>query len=155
MPRKKRPTAARKTAGRKPMVRTGPAGGLSSALRGVQSYHMELLAQRRALDAQIGAVENALAVMGRPAAPAQRAAGRPGRPPGRPPGGAPRPGSLKSYLVDVLSGQGVMTVKDITSAVLAAGYKTKNKTLAKSVGIALTELKGVTKVGRGRFRLKK
>jgi len=45
-----------------------------------------------------------------------------------------------------------MAVKDITKGVVRSGYKTKNKTLAKSVGIALTEMPTVEKVGRGQFR---
>ena len=66
----------------------------------------------------------------------------------------PRPGSLKSVITTVLTGKGIMAVKDITAGVLKAGYKTRNKTLAKSVGIALAEMKNVAKIGRGRFRLK-
>ncbi len=45
-----------------------------------------------------------------------------------------------------------MTVKDVTTAVRKAGYKSKNKTLDKSVGVALSEMPGVKKVGRGTFR---
>jgi hypothetical protein len=158
MPRRKRRKAvARKRLGKRRMMRRGRATGISGAIQSLRGYHGELRAQRSALDAQIHAVENALAVMGSPGA-LPRVGRGPGRPPGRRAGGGrgrgPRPGSLKSYVLDVLTGSGVMAVKDITAGVLAAGYKTKNRTLAKSVGIALTELKNVAKVGRGRFRLK-
>jgi hypothetical protein len=136
----------------------GGAVGMHGALRSLQGYHTELVGQRNALDAQIQAVQNALAVMGMPTAYGRAPGPRrgPGRPPGRPRAGgrSPRAGSLKAYILDVLSGRGVMAVKDITAGVLAGGYRTKNKTLAKSVGIALTEMRNVTKVGRGRFRLK-
>jgi hypothetical protein len=162
MPRRKRRKAVtRRRVGRRGMARRGrPPGGMAGALRSLHEYHGELVAQRGQLEAQIHAVENALSVMGgTPRAYAGR--GRVGRPPGRRPGRppsmgrAPRPGSLKAYILDVLShGGGTMAVKDITSGVLSSGYKTKNRTLAKSVGIALTEMKNVTKVGRGKFRLR-
>ncbi len=45
-----------------------------------------------------------------------------------------------------------MRVIQITAAVLKAGYSTKNKALAKSVGVALREMLGVKKVGRGTLR---
>ena len=48
-----------------------------------------------------------------------------------------------------------MAVKDITAAVLKAGYPSKSKTLAHSVGVALREMPGVVKVGRGQFRLRR
>ena len=45
-------------------------------------------------------------------------------------------------------------VKDVTAAVLKAGYNTKNKTLGHSVGVALAELSNVVKVGCGMYRMK-
>jgi hypothetical protein len=65
-----------------------------------------------------------------------------------------RQGSLKDFIGRVLSGHGVMSVKEITAGVRKAGYKTRNKTLSKSVGIALAQMPGVEKVDRGQFRLK-
>jgi hypothetical protein len=159
MPRRKhrRVTVTRKYTRR---MAPRPAGlaGMTGAVGSLQDYRAELAAQRGALDVQIQAVDSALAVMGAPVAARRAKAGRRG--PGRPPGRATaagktfRPGSLKACLANVLSGGGIMAVKDITAGVLKSGYKSKNKTLAKSVGIALTEMKGVAKVGRGRFRLK-
>lgn len=60
-----------------------------------------------------------------------------------------RPGSLKEQVFNVLIGNGPMRVKDITAAVLKAGYTGKNRTLPSSIGIALTQLPGVQKVSRG------
>lgn len=152
MPRRKRRKAgAKKSFG---YMKTRSAG-ISGAVLGLKAYLGELSAQRADIDAQMQAVARALEAMGGHVA-LPRGPGRPpGRRPGRPPGGKGlRPGSLKAYIADVLRGGGIMAVKDITDGVVKAGYKTKNKTLAKSVGIALTEIRGVTKVGRGRFRMK-
>ncbi len=149
MPKRKRTAAERRLASE---------GGRPSSdpVRYLQVCHQELLQQRALLDQKVQALENAINAIGG-FTPVKRGPG-PGRPPrrgpGRPPGGAPRPGSLKDYIARVLSEGGIMAVKDIAAGVLRAGYKTKNKTLAKSVGIALAEMKTVRKVGRGRFRLK-
>lgn len=150
----KRSIKRRRVAKAKRATRKAGAGGALSSLK---TYRRQLVARRSELDAQIQAVDGALRVMGVAVAarrPPARVAGRiirrrPVRRRGR---RGPRPGSLKEYILGVLSGRGVMSVKDITGGVLAAGYKTKNKTLAKSVGIALTELPNATKVARGRFR---
>ena len=48
-----------------------------------------------------------------------------------------------------------MQVKDIASAVVRAGYKTRNQTLAKSVGLALASMPEVEKVGRGAYQLRR
>ena len=129
---------------------TGVIGSLSRA-------RTDLAAQRDALDQQIDALDGAMAAMG---------AGRPGRKPaGRPAAGrvvkrrrgkrGRRAGSLKDYIAKVLAGRKRPTaVKDVTEAVLRSGYKTKNKTLAKSVGIALAQMPEVDKVRRGLFRMK-
>ncbi len=136
---------------------TGMGGGVGSAVTNLQALHDELLQQRSALDGQIEAVASALRAIGRPvAAGARMSAFRPmfmrgGR--GRGGGGNWRPGSLKAHIADVLRGGGEMAVKDITAGVVRGGYKSKNKTLSKSVGIALTEMQGVNKTGRGRFRM--
>ncbi|MBL8877725.1 MAG: hypothetical protein JNG88_01295 [Phycisphaerales bacterium] len=140
------------------------AGGRGDVLAALHSYHRTLVDQFNGVKAELDAVENTIHQLGA-APPAAR------RGPGRPPGSTaaasgggggkgrgrhgPRAGSLKEFVVRALSGKGVMAVKDITSGVLSLGYKTKNKTLAKSVGIALTELKDqVQRVGRGKFKLR-
>jgi len=119
----------------------------------------ELIAQRNALDEQLTAVDNALCAMGtRPAAHAARrgpAAAPVGRRGGRGAGPGRRAGSLKEHIAGVLSSSGgPMAVKDITEGVRRGGYQTRNKTLAKSVGIALTQMPEVQKVGRGLFQMK-
>jgi hypothetical protein len=145
MPRRKKP-------GRKPGPRPGAAGALSGAVASLRSALTTLVAERANLERKIATLENAIGIVGGGpvtiAAP-RAAATRGGR------GGRRREGSLKSFIEQVLrSSGGIMAVKDITSGVMSAGYKTKNKTLAKSVGIALTEMKNVQKVGRGKFRVK-
>ncbi len=127
--------------------------GASPALATLQTYRQELIAQQTQLATQIQAVDQALAAMGG-AAGVRFSTTVGGARRGRPAGGGPRPGSLKSYITEVLGRGQEMAVKDITSAVMQAGYATRNKTLAKSVGIALTEMSNVQKMGRGRFRLK-
>jgi len=64
-----------------------------------------------------------------------------------------RPGSLKAHIQQVLQAHGgVMAVEDVTAAVCKAGFKSKDKTLARSVGVALRGMRDVKKVGRGTFR---
>lgn len=41
----------------------------------------------------------------------------------------------------------------ITAAVVRSGFKSKNKTLSTSVGIALAEISGVRRVSRGVYGL--
>jgi hypothetical protein len=124
-------------------------GGVGSAVTSLQALYAELLAQRAGLDGQIAAVAGALRAIGTTVAAPQAAAFRAAKGGG----GGWRTGSLKDHIARVLRGGGVMAVKDITSGVLKTGYKTNNKTLSKSVGIALTEMKGVTKLGRGQFKI--
>jgi len=130
----------------------GAVGGLLASVdRSLMDARQQLVAHRDLIERKIAAID---AVVSGAAAPrAAVAAGAMGRR-GRRRGAEPRAGSLKDYILRVLSGGGVMAVKDITSSVLQAGYKSRNKTLSKSVGIALTQLSGVTKVGRGKFRLR-
>jgi hypothetical protein len=132
---------------------------MGGAIAGIQAARAELAERRAALDAQIGALESALRTMGAGVGGAVRRG--PGRPPGssggngrrgRRGGRGPRAGSLKEYILKVLGGGGVMRVKDIASGVLSAGFRSKNQTLAKSVGVALRDLQGVKQVGRGQFR---
>jgi hypothetical protein len=140
---KKRGKRAKKTG-----ASGGTAGGGSErvAIQGLNAFRNRLRSQRAAIDAKIGALDAALNAMGS-ALPTTVGLGR-----GR---HGPREGSLKDYVSKVLDAAGdVMSVKDITDGVLKLGYKTRNKTLAKSVGIALAEMSNVRKVGRGKFRVK-
>ena len=126
----------------------GTTASMQGAMAGLSAYQRRLLADRAAIDTKISAIEHALSALGARPAPAMAARGR--RPAGK--GRGFRAGSLKEYIARVLAGRGVMSVKDVTEGVLSAGYRTRNKTLSKSVGIAMTQMKGVRKVGRGRFR---
>lgn len=68
----------------------------------------------------------------------------------------PRFGSLKEKLLMLLRSEyDSAAVSKLTTEVERRGYKTKNKTLAKSVGIALAEMVKsghVVKVSRGVFK---
>ncbi|MFO0838883.1 MAG: hypothetical protein U1D55_10175 [Phycisphaerae bacterium] len=142
--------------GKQRAVVAGGGGGMRGAISGLQGYRNQLIAQRGALDAQISAIENALAAIGVKGNAARSVGPRAGGMAGKAvtaSGRAVRSGSLKDFICRVLSGRGVMSVKDITTGVRSAGFKSKNKTLSKSVGIALTELPGVNRMGRGRFRM--
>ena len=154
MPRKKRAGAGAKRKSRRGPGRPRSTGGAQSAISGLSAYRNHLLAQRDDVDQRIAAIDNALVAMGSAARPGRPAGIGPGPGPGRGRHG-PRKGSLKEYIGKVLAAKGgVMAVKDITAGVLKIGYRTKNKTLAKSVGIALTEMPRVRKVGRGQFSFK-
>ena len=154
MPRKKRNSVggANRT-GRGPGRPRG-SGGALAAIAGLNVYRNQLVSQRNAVDERIAAIDGALAAMGGGGGGGGGGARPIGAGSGRGRHG-PRKGSLKEYIAKVVSaGGGVMAVKDITAGVLKIGYKTRNKTLAKSVGIALTEMSNIRKVGRGQFALK-
>lgn len=141
MPRGKASVVVGKRRGRPPG--SGGANAQGRMLSAAQSYRTQLLSERAAIDGRLAALDTALSVMG----------GRTGFPGRTPTGRGFRAGSLKDYLHKALSGRGPMAVKDITQAVIEQGLKSKNKTLAKSVGIALSAMAGVQKVSRGLFQL--
>ncbi len=133
-------------------------GAPAPVLRELSSFRAHLLAQRDGIDNQIATIDQILGTGGprraaaaHSAGPAPAARGR-GKARGRRRGRrGPRAGSLKEYILKTLERSGKpMRVKDISSAVISAGYKSKNKTLGKSVGIALAQL-GVKRVGRGLY----
>ena len=73
---------------------------------------------------------------------------------GRPVGAVGRKGSLKSYIVRVLSQRSTpMSLKDIGTRVKKAGFKTKAKDLTKAVSKTLPGLKSVKRVGWGKYQL--
>ncbi|MFH1747776.1 MAG: hypothetical protein ABIG44_12130 [Planctomycetota bacterium] len=158
---KRRKKATRKPVARKRAARSGRGMGKPGrrARASIDVFGTlavardELMAQRQTLDAQISALDNAMATMGtgQPSGTAAHLMLHRGGASG----GGRRAGSLKVYINKVMTGhKGTMAVKDIAAGVLRAGYKTKNKTLAKSVGIALTQMPEAIRVGRGQFRLK-
>lgn len=118
-------------------------------LPGLRAYRAGLASQRDSLDAQLQAVDTLLRTLGG-GAPITRSAALSAGPVGE----RVRGGSLKEFVLRALAGGEPMSVKDITASVVAGGYESRNKTLAKSVGIALTQLKTVRKLGRGTFQLK-
>lgn len=135
---------------------------LSGAMASLTSLRGNLVAERDALERRIAALNNAIAAFGgsaaggRSAGPAAGggAGGGGGRGRGRRSG--PRRGSLKEYILNSMKSGQPAYVKDITNSVVKSGYKSKNKTLAKSVGIALAEMVRsghVVKEGRGQFRV--
>lgn len=139
----------------RPRSSTRAAGDTSAAVSSLQVALSSLRQQRSQLEERISAVEAALRAFDAPVSGGARR----GRPPGSGKaagreGRGYRTGSLKAYIHRVLDGGGQMRVTDVTNAVLKSGFKTKNKTLAKSVGIALTQMPTVQKVGRGVFKLK-
>jgi hypothetical protein len=150
---KKIAKGARKRVAR-PVVRAKaarrPAARATGALREIRAYRQTLVARRAELDSRVTAIDRALAALGAASRPATARAARGPRRAGS------RKGSLKHFIEKALSaGKRPMAVKDTTAAVLRAGFKTKNKTLAKSVGIALSQMPNVTKVSRGMFRLRR
>ena len=108
----------------------------------------ELAAQRAALDAQVAALDQAIAALGGSVASVKVHRGGRRRP-------AVRKGTLPAYISQVLHAHhGPMAVKEVAVAVLKAGYKSRDKTLPKTVGKYLAAMPGVQKVGRGVYRAK-
>ncbi len=129
--------------------RLGGADGIAAVVSHIRRYRNELAAQRAILDSQVAALDQAVAALGA-AAPARKVVSGNGQ---RGPGY--RSGSLKAHIQHVLQAHGgAMAVKAVTAAVRKAGYKSKNRTLDKSVGNALANMQNVAKISRGMFQLK-
>ena len=134
--------------------RTSPLRGLGSDARqlitSMKSYHQGLVRHRTALDTEISAVAQAIEALGAPSpgAPARRRRAR--RRPLR------RGNSLKEFIGKVLAASAKpMTVKDLGSRVVKAGYKTKSKNLGNQISMALAQMrkvKQVKKVSRGMYK---
>jgi hypothetical protein len=60
---------------------------------------------------------------------------------------------LKAFLVEALSNGGSMRARDLADAVLAAGYRTKDKNFPKAVAVALSTDKQFRRVSRGVYKL--
>ncbi len=120
---------------------------LETALGILRTAHAHLTARRAELDGRIAVLDEALAALdGSPAA-----GGTPGR---RAKAGGPVRGSLKEFIQRVLRADGgPMQVSDIARAVLDAGFRTRDKSLAHSVGAALRHMPGVKKVGCSVYRV--
>jgi len=123
--------------------------GLAGAVGQLRAYQDELAAQRTQLDAQLAAVESALSALGATASVATRRVTTHGR------GAGARQGSLKDHIARVLGARsGPMAVKDVAAAVLKAGYKSRDKTLAHTVGKLLAAMPNTVRVERGQYRLR-
>ena len=57
-------------------------------------------------------------------------------------------------LNDAVSHRGPMTIKEVTAAVLRAGFESRNMELPKTVGKFLAAMPNVVKVDRGVYRMK-
>ena len=110
----------------------------------------ELLARVAELDAELaeygaeGSAASTTPPVGRKKrAPRARAGGK-----------APRAGSLKDYIVQVVGGE-PMTPADIATAAVNAGYQSNSKTLPQSVSVACAQLVKaghLRKEGRGKYK---
>jgi hypothetical protein len=159
MPRaKKRRRGAHRRTGKRTASSAPTGSPIGGALDTLTTCRDDLAAQRSVIEEQIANIDQAIRSLGgtvrMKSAPASAsaskrdAAGRRTGPTGF------RRGSVKEHITRILgSSKRVMTVKEVTAAVRKSGYKTKNKTLAKSVGIALASMPNVKKVGRGQFKL--
>ncbi len=128
--------------------RQSAATGFGSWLTPMRAYQSNLIIQRDILDSRIQAIDQALVALGSGGTTKLASTIRRRR-------GGPRTGSLKSYIERVLRGRvRPMAVKDITAEVLKAGYQSKDKTLAHSVGVSLADMQKVVKVERGMYRMK-
>ncbi len=158
-------TAAAKTAkrkrgrprgsGRKPSsVSVGlPAisGAPTEVIRTLMNYQAQLQADRDRVEAQLDALSRAIEAMGAVSTATRNSMGarRRGRPVGS---GGKRKGKLADYIVKVLGqAKKPMKPREISAAVLKAGYPTKSKNLTRSVSNALPTIKGIKKVGFGQY----
>ena len=156
MAKKRKVKRRKKTVGtKKRRVAAVPrAAGVGGMVRQLTAYRAALMAQQADLQTQIDQLGEALDALG--AAPT--AARGPGRKPrvkraGKR-GGARgrREGSLKTYILRVLSKGGEQKVKDIAAAVRRAGYKTGSANFGNQVSNALAQMEEVTKTGRGMYK---
>ena len=66
---------------------------------------------------------------------------------------AAAPGSLKSILIEILTGKEAVSIADATAAVLATGYKSKAKKFSLIVNQMLAKNPAFKQVGRGKYGL--
>jgi hypothetical protein len=76
-----------------------------------------------------------------------------GRPPGRRQVGGVAGKSLKEFLVDAMKNGETMRARDLTDAVLAAGYATKDRNFRQTVASALAGDKRFRRIRRGMYKL--
>jgi len=146
--RKRRVLPAERVAGSAASVQGGfAASGFEDLIDELRAYRRSLDAQRQQLDENVAAIDAALTVLG--AAITKPVVARHKR------GKGPSAGTLKDHIARVLRGRSKgLSRKDITVAVLKAGYKSKSKTLNHAISKALADMKNVSRVGRGVYRLR-
>lgn len=159
MARTKKRTTRRTRRTRRATRTTRPSAARTMSVDAALRQALEQLrSEREQIDRKIAAIEAAIGTSpaARPASSSATAALPPGRRRRGHGFGGYRRGSVKEYILRVLQNAGgrPMQVKDIADAVVKAGYKTRNRTLAKSVGLALASMPEVEKVGRGAYRLR-
>lgn len=136
-------------------------------------FQAQIREEIKVLDAKLGPLqaekdrlEQALQILG---GGNTNGGARRGRPPGRPAGrpataskaaqrgpGRPRGESLKTHIATVLQKSGKpMSVKEIAEAVVANGFNTENKSLAKTVSLTMKDVPGAEKQGRGLYQFKR
>ncbi len=145
-------TAAGRRAGRVVSAaarrRLKPGPGIAGVVGQLRAYRDNLAAQRAQVDSQLAAVNGVLSALGATATAARVTGQR------RIPGA--REGSLKDFIGRVLRARrGPMAVKDVTAAVLKAGYQSRDRTLGHSVAKLLAAMPNVVKVARGQYRLRR
>lgn len=134
-------------------------GDGSARLVGMMRDHQAALtSQRDAVDSQLSAIDAALSAMAGTSATRKQGRKR-RRPKGKMGpklargGSAPRPGSLKEHILNVLRQRGsAMGPADIAAAVRQTGYSTTSKDLSKVVTNTLRGFGAVRRVGRGLYR---
>ncbi len=139
-------------------VAIGGAG--ARLIADMRSFHNDLVARREALDGEIAGLALAMETLGgttvaaarrKRRAPKRAAPARRGR---RRSAGRLRTGSLSDHVFRVLKkSKRPLGPADISAKVVAAGYSSKAKDLAKAVSNSLAKLKGVKKVGLGKYRV--
>lgn len=117
----------------------------------------KLIREYAAAARRIAAIDEAMRSFGAGVASAFKSAGKSAAKVGRPSksgGSKYRRGSLKECITKVMANGKVWNAPSVAKAVESAGYKTKNKTFTKSVAIALGSMSNVSRVARGKYKLK-
>jgi hypothetical protein len=146
---KKRPPA-RRAPGRPAKATIGRQtnDGRLRLLQQLQAVRADIAAQAAALNTQLMGLDDVLALLGGPA----RMSVAPGKHDGH---RTSAPGTLREHIARVLHAhRRPLHVKEITAAVVRAGYKSRDKELTKSIGKYLVSMPGVIKVGRGTYLMK-
>ena len=134
------------------VARTAVATGSENIVQVMQAHHSELLTQQADLDAQITAFENAMGAIG--ATASTSATSSTGKKRGRPVGSGGKKGTLKSYIQRVFGKvTKPLSPRQIAERVEKAGYKSKSASLTRAVSNTLPKVKGVKRLGHGKYQM--